>query len=92
MSGHGLDLQSAFDFVGDMCKRSIDRFNRDRLELPRWGPEIDRDVGIYVQGLADWIVGSLHWSFETERYFNKSGREIKENRVVRLWPRTDRLS
>lgn len=94
MNEHGLDLQSAVDFVGDMCKQSIDRFNRDRRELPCWGPEVDRDVAVYVEGLADWIVGSLHWSFETERYFGKNGREIKETRVVQLLPRkgVDRLS
>lgn len=87
MNEYGLHLQSAVDFVGDMCKQSIDRFNMDRLELPCWSPEIDRDVAIYVQGLADWIVGSLHWSFETKRYFSKSGREVKKSRVVQLWPR-----
>lgn len=87
MNEYGLDLQSAVDFVGDMCKQSIDRFNKDHLELPCWSPEIDRDVAIYVQGLADWIVGSLHWSFETKRYFSNSGREVKKSRVVQLWPR-----
>ncbi|KAF8636914.1 hypothetical protein AX17_003165 [Amanita inopinata Kibby_2008] len=87
MNQYGLDLQSAIDFVGDMCKQSIDRFNQERTTLPTWGPEIDRDVAIYVEGLADWIVGSLHWSFETERYFGKSGRDIKKDRTVHLLPR-----
>ncbi|KAJ7598925.1 isoprenoid synthase domain-containing protein [Mycena floridula] len=87
MNSHGLDLQSAVDFVGDLCKQSIDRFNSDRADLPSWGPEIDRDVAIYVQGLADWIVGSLHWSFESERYFGKAGRDVKVNRVINLLPR-----
>jgi hypothetical protein len=41
--------------------------------LPSWGPEIDEQVKIYVDGLADWIVGSLHWSFDSERYFGKLG-------------------
>ena len=57
----GLSAQDAIDMVGEMCKRSIDRFNADRLILPNWGPAIDRQVLIYVDGLADWIVGSLHW-------------------------------
>ncbi|KAJ8487526.1 hypothetical protein ONZ45_g9641 [Pleurotus djamor] len=87
MHEEGLDLQSAVDFVGQLCKQSIDRFNEDRANLPSWGPEIDRDVAIYVGGLADWIVGSLHWSFESERYFGKAGREIKKTRVVNLLPR-----
>ncbi|KAK2461246.1 hypothetical protein APHAL10511_006773 [Amanita phalloides] len=86
MNEHGLDLQSAVDFVGDMCKQSIDRFNKERQELPCWSPEIDRDVAVYVQGLANWIVGSLHWSFETERYFGKFGPQVKKTRLVNLFP------
>ncbi|KAF9022344.1 terpenoid synthase [Hymenopellis radicata] len=87
MKQQGLDLQAAVDFVGELCAQSIDRFHDDRAQLPSWGPEIDRDVAIYVQGLADWIVGSLHWSFESERYFGKTGREVKKSRVVNLLPR-----
>ncbi|KAI0792424.1 isoprenoid synthase domain-containing protein [Abortiporus biennis] len=88
MKQEGLDLQSAVDFVGNLCKQSIDRFVEDRTyNLPSWDPETDRQVQIYVDGLADWIVGSLHWSFESERYFAKSGREVKKTRVVNLLPK-----
>lgn len=87
MMQEDLDLQSAVDFVGQLCKQSIDRFVEDRANLPSWGPEIDSQVDIYVEGLADWIVGSLHWSFESERYFAKSGLEVKKNRIVDLLPR-----
>ena len=86
MHQEGVDLQTAVDFVGNMCKQSIDRFNEDRARLPSWGPEIDREVSIYVDGLANWIVGSLHWSFETERYFGKSGRQVKATRTVDILP------
>ncbi|KIL61028.1 hypothetical protein M378DRAFT_167361 [Amanita muscaria Koide BX008] len=86
MHEHGLDLQSAVDFVGDMCKQSIDRFIKERAEVPSWDPVVDRDITIYVQGLADWIVGSLHWSFETERYFGKNGPQVKQSRVLYLSP------
>ncbi|KAI0072940.1 terpenoid synthase [Panus rudis PR-1116 ss-1] len=87
MMRQGLSLQEAVDFVGDLCKESIDRFIEDRKNLPSWGEEIDRQVQIYADGLADWIVGSLHWSFESERYFAKSGLEVKKTRVVNLLPR-----
>ncbi|KAH7887063.1 isoprenoid synthase domain-containing protein [Phlebopus sp. FC_14] len=87
MNEQDLDLQSAVDFVGELCKQSIDRFVEDRSDLPSWGPQIDKDVATYVDGLADWIVGSLHWSFDTERYFGKNGHEVKKTRVVTLLPR-----
>ncbi|CAL1699466.1 unnamed protein product [Somion occarium] len=87
MKQEGLDLQGAVEFVGNLCKQSIDRFVEDRGNLPSWSPEIDRQVETYVEGLADWIVGSLHWSFESERYFGKTGLEVKQTRVVDLLPR-----
>jgi hypothetical protein len=87
MKQEGLSLQAAVDFVGELCQQSIDRFGAERASLPSWDPEIDRQVDIYVDGLADWIVGSLHWSFESERYFGKTGLEIKNTRTVNLLPR-----
>ena len=86
MRYHGMALQEAVDFVGDLCKKSIDRFIDGRASLPSWGREIDAQVQVYVQGLADWIVGSLHWSFDSERYFGKEGLQIKKNRIVKLSP------
>ena len=86
MHHHGMALQEAVDFVGDLCKQAVDRFTEDRVRLPSWGPKIDAQVQIYVQGLADWISGSLYWSFESERYFGKKGRQIKKDRIVELAP------
>jgi hypothetical protein len=86
MNEQGLNLQDAVDFVGQLCKDTIDQFIAEREQLPSWGEEIDRQVDIYVDGLADWIVGSLHWSFESERYFGKAGREVKRSRVINLLP------
>lgn len=83
----GFDLQTAVDFVGELCRQTIDAFTENQRELPSFGPRLDRDVALYVQGLQDWIVGSLHWSFMSERYFGKEGAEIKKHRVVKLLPR-----
>ncbi|KAL1759644.1 isoprenoid synthase domain-containing protein [Schizophyllum commune] len=87
MNERGLDLQGAVDFVGELCKQAIDRFNYARSCLPSWSPQIDRDVDVYADGLANWMVGSLHWSFETERYFGKDGHTVKATRVINLLPR-----
>ena len=82
-----LGLQDAVNAVGDLCKGAIDRFTRDRANLPSWGPTIDAEVRVYVDGLANWMVGSLNWSFESERYFGKVGKRVKANRVVTLRPK-----
>ncbi|KAH7928123.1 terpenoid synthase [Leucogyrophana mollusca] len=87
MRERGLDLQGAVDFVGRYCKGSIERFERERAALPSWGEDIDRDVAIYIDGLQNWIVGSLHWSFDSERYFAKEGLKVKEHRIVKLLPK-----
>ncbi|KAI0820240.1 terpenoid synthase [Trametes gibbosa] len=87
MNIRGLDLQSAVDHVGELCKQTIDVFIENREKIPSFGPDLDRDVAMYVQGLQDWIVGSLHWSFMTKRYFGTAGAEIKRHRVVKLLSR-----
>lgn len=87
MQYQGLTLQAAVDVIGDLCKASIDRFESQRHNLPSWGPEIDAQVQTYVLGLQDWIAGSVHWSFMTERYFGKGGAEIKRSRRVELAPK-----
>ena len=87
MQDQGLALQDAVDAVGDLCKRAIDQFTHDRANLPSWGPTIDADVRVYVDGLANWIMGEVHWSFETERYFGKAGKRVKATRLVTLRPK-----
>jgi hypothetical protein len=61
MKHNGLDLQSAIDHVGDLCNQTLTRFNEDWESLPSWGPDIDRQVAIYVNGLASWIIGNVWW-------------------------------
>ena len=86
MRTRGLKLQDAVDFVGELCNLSILRFFEAKRKMPSYdhGGHIDRQVAHYVRGLEDWMVGSLHWSFESGRYFGKEGRGIKKSRVVRL--------
>ncbi|EJC98233.1 terpenoid synthase [Fomitiporia mediterranea MF3/22] len=82
----GLSLQEAVDFVGDLCDAAISRFLAAKRRVPSFdrGGRIDREIALYVRGLEDWIVGSLHWSFESARYFGKEGRGVKRRRVVKL--------
>jgi hypothetical protein len=84
MTNDGLSLQQAVDRIGDLCKQTIDTFIEDQARVPSWGDDIDKDVKLYVNGLQEWIVGSLHWSFMTTRYFGDNGGAIKATRIVEL--------
>ncbi|KAG9313630.1 terpenoid synthase [Chiua virens] len=87
MQEHGLTVQDAINMTGDFCDRAMDQFLLDRANLPSWGPVIDAEVRVYVSGLEDWMVGSLHWSYETERYFGKAGQRIKKTGILTLRPK-----
>lgn len=64
----------------------IDPFNENNKLIPSLCSKIDKDVATYVRSLADRIVGSLHRSFDSTRYFQHFGR-VKRTMVVDLFPR-----
>ena len=86
MQQHELSLQEAVDYVGQLCKQSVEFFESTRTQLPSWGSETDRDVQAYVLGLQDWMVGALHWSFDTTRYDDARAVDYDTNgEYVRTW-------
>jgi hypothetical protein len=88
MHEQDLDLQGVVDHLSRLCKSAVQRFEDNRAILPSWGEELDRQVGIYVEGLQNWIIGSLHWSFDSTRYFGKDGHTVKQDRIIKLLPKT----
>lgn len=86
MATLGLSLQEAVDHVGMLCSSAISRFLAAKRRLPSFdaGGRTDKDLAAYVRGLEDWMVGSLHWSFESARYFGGTGRGVKVTRMVKL--------
>ncbi|KAG2369007.1 isoprenoid synthase domain-containing protein [Suillus spraguei] len=87
MREQSLNLQGAVDYIGRLCKACIQRFEDSRDILPSWGEELDRQVAIYIEGLQNWAVGSLHWSFDSTRYFGNNGHTIKQDRIIELLPK-----
>ncbi|TFK51361.1 terpenoid synthase [Heliocybe sulcata] len=78
MSERRLTLQGAVNYAGTLVKSYIETFIENESELPSWGdPRIDEDVRLYVRGLRDWTVGSIHWAFETEWYFGQNAEEVR---------------
>jgi hypothetical protein len=87
MREQGLDLQGAVDYSGQLCKSAIQRFEDNHTILPSWGEEVDKQVAIYIQGMQDLIVATLHWSFNSARYFGKDELTVKQNRFIKLLPK-----
>ena len=88
MEYYGYTLQEAVDRVGEMCKETIDTFMENQKRVPSFGDaKLDKDVAGYVEGLQNWIVGSLHWTFMSKRYFGDEGLQVKKHRWVKLLPK-----
>lgn len=88
MKEKGIDLNGALDWVAGYHEQILSEFQAQYQVLPSWDPAIDLRVKTYVERLACFMRGIDCWAFETERYFGTKGREIQEQRIVDLLPRT----
>lgn len=84
-----IDTQRAIDKAGEMFRERTEDFNTPYQELPRWVGPVDLEVQRLVDGFARCVTGTLHWSYENQRYFGTRGLEVKETRVVELLPQSD---
>ena len=66
---HQMDLgpQGTENWISDWCDGLVGDFMNCRANLPSWGPDVDRQVKEYVEGLAQWVRGHDDWSFESQR-------------------------
>jgi hypothetical protein len=47
----------------------VEEFQRLVQRLPRWSPDLDPAIALYVEGMWHWMRGNLDWSrIATERY------------------------
>lgn len=83
----GLDVQSAMDYVGDLIKSAIDTYIHNKTLVPSFGnANLDGEVAMYISGLQDSVIGTIHWSFDSERYFGSEHKQVKRDRIVTLMP------
>jgi hypothetical protein len=86
MHQDNLNVQAIIDFVWAKCKDERARFTENK-KLPSSDEKTDEDVAIHVDGLMGWMVGDVHWLYKSERYFRKSGPEVRKTCVVKLLPK-----
>ncbi|KAK8071749.1 terpenoid synthase [Apiospora saccharicola] len=84
-----LGVQAAFDYAGELSRRKMQRFYALYARLPRWMGPVGLAVQRLVDGMAQCVSGTMHWSYESERYFGKRGPAIKRTRVLKLLPKVE---
>ncbi|KAG8898776.1 hypothetical protein FRB99_007176 [Tulasnella sp. 403] len=83
----GLDIQNAIDFVGDLIASRIQLYQTTKRSFPKWGDVVDKEVLGYFKVFENWMIGSIHWSLQSKRYFGDKVEEVKTTRRVELLPR-----
>ncbi|KAF9528055.1 terpenoid synthase [Crepidotus variabilis] len=81
---HHLELQDAFNWLGDYSDKIVAGFNENLQKLPSFGEELDKRVKIYVDGCGQWPRGEDDWSYETKRYHGDDGPQVRKTRQVTL--------
>ncbi|RPD67494.1 terpenoid synthase [Lentinus tigrinus ALCF2SS1-7] len=81
------DFDSAMDWVANYHKEVEMRFLDALKRVPSWGPEVDKQVAVYIEHLANWPRCNDCWNFESGRYFGSRGREYQKTRLVPMLPK-----
>ena len=81
--------QGAVHFAGNLVKDTLANFvHNEALLLGARGVGVgggggfgdwDAEVRAYVRGLRDCVVGTLHWMYETERFFGDAGEDVRSS-------------
>ena len=55
----------AVEWISGLHDRVAGKFLSTMKELPSFGdPSLDKDIAVYVDGLANWVRSNERWSFE----------------------------
>lgn len=52
-------------------------YDDDKDHLAATSSTSSEQTARYIQALKDYIVGSVHWGYETELYFGQKGDEVR---------------
>jgi hypothetical protein len=88
---HGLNVPEAMRWLEEFGQDRIKVFLDGIEKLPSWGSEIDENVRKYIDSIGYVVRGADAWSYESERYWGKKGREVERTRVVTLIPKESQV-
>ena len=82
MSQFDTDFDGAMIWAADYHKDVETRFFDTLKRLPSFGTQVDHDLAIYIEHLANWPRSNDCWNFESGRYFGSKGLEYQRTRLV----------
>ena len=57
---------------------------------PHGGGQVDAQITMYINHLANWPRANYCWNYESGRYFGSKGSEYQRTRLVPLLPKRPR--
>ena len=87
-----MTVQQAADHAGEMLRSLMDNFQAVKARLPSFNAclslsserSVDDDVRIFIESLESWMIGTIYWSFATQRYFGAEHEEVERTLIVKL--------
>jgi len=86
MKQHGLGVQDAIIFSGELVKECMRKYDLAKQALPVWGKELDEQVHKYLKVCEDWMTAGFYWSLESKRYFGTDVNRVRETLTVTIHP------
>ncbi|KAI0089632.1 terpenoid synthase [Irpex rosettiformis] len=84
MNQFNVSLPDAVDWAVRYHKELEISFLNGLKKVPSWGEDVDEQVAMYIEHIANWPRGSASWNFEGGRYFGSRGLEVQKTRCVPL--------
>ncbi|KAF9002080.1 isoprenoid synthase domain-containing protein [Cyathus striatus] len=72
MAERNMDIQDAFNWLGNYINQLASQFCTEMKLLPTWGESIDGQLSIYIDQIGQWVRGNDDWSRESRRYYPHS--------------------
>ena len=82
---HQVDVPTAMQWLEVFGRDIVTTFLNGIKELPSWGPEIDRKIQQYVNGIGYLVRGTDALCYKSERYWGEKGKEVGRTRIATLF-------
>jgi hypothetical protein len=70
----GYGAQGAYNHDGKRITKALQAWEVLLRQVPRWGAEVDKQVGVYLDGIRNHAVANANWSFRCKKFLGMAVR------------------